>query len=88
MVARDVVAKAARSQLVKTAGAKLLDARPKMIALSGPGGFLGARVLDAVLDVENPELFKWLTAQETAPREMRENEAYASLAAHLSLIHI
>lgn len=43
-------------------------------------GFLDA--LDAVLDVENPELFKWLTAQETAPREMRENEAYASLAAH------
>ena len=53
MVARDVVARAARSQLVKTAGAKLLDARPKMIALSGPGGFLGARVLDAVLDAHD-----------------------------------
>jgi len=37
---------------------------------------------DEVLAVENPELFKWLTRQAAAPREMAENEAYASLAAH------
>jgi len=37
---------------------------------------------DDVLDVENPDLFKWLTGQAEAPREVRENEAYASLARH------
>jgi len=37
---------------------------------------------DEVLDAENPDLFKWLTGQAEAPREVRENEAYASLARH------
>ena len=37
---------------------------------------------DDVLDVENPDLFKWLTGQAEAPLEVRENEAYASLARH------
>lgn len=43
------------------------------------------RFLDAfeeVLDEENPELFKWLTAQETPPERTRTNPAYASLEAH------
>lgn len=40
----------ASSALIASAGERILRARPKMIALSGPGGFLGARVLDAVLD--------------------------------------
>lgn len=37
---------------------------------------------DEVLRAENPELFKWLTGQERAPRAMAENAAYASLAEH------
>ena len=41
---------------------------------------------DEVLDAENPDLFKWLTGQAEAPREVRENEAYASLARHCKKI--
>ena len=43
-------------------------------------GFLDA--FEEVLDEENPELFKWLTAQETPPERTRTNPAYASLEAH------
>lgn len=40
------------SNLVRDAGEQILRAKPKMIALSGPAGFLGSRVLDAVLDAQ------------------------------------
>lgn len=30
----------------------LLDCKPKQIVLSGPSGFLGSRVLDSILDVQ------------------------------------
>ena len=46
----------ASSALIASAGERILRARPKMIALSGPGGFLGARVLDAVLDAHEYRL--------------------------------
>ena len=39
------------SPLLRFASAALLDAPPKQIALSGPAGFLGSRVLQSVLDV-------------------------------------
>ena len=39
-----------QSGFINTAREGLLNARPKSIALSGPGGFLGARVLSAILD--------------------------------------
>jgi nucleoside-diphosphate-sugar epimerase len=48
-----IMDKVMSSQLIASAGEKLLNARPKSIALSGPGGFLGARVLDAILDVHD-----------------------------------
>ena len=37
---------------------------------------------DAVLEAENPDLFKWLTMQEEAPAEYKANAAYRSLEAH------
>jgi succinate dehydrogenase flavin-adding protein (antitoxin of CptAB toxin-antitoxin module) len=43
-------------------------------------GFLDA--FDAVLEAENPDLFKWLTAQAEAPAELKANAAYRSLEAH------
>jgi hypothetical protein len=36
----------------------------------------------AVLDAENPELFKWLTGQQAPPPAMAANPAYVKLAAH------
>ena len=38
------------SPLLRFASAALLEAPPKQIALSGPAGFLGSRVLQSVLD--------------------------------------
>jgi hypothetical protein len=38
------------SGLIRFAGGEILASRPKQIALSGPGGFLGSRVLDSILD--------------------------------------
>ena len=32
--------------------------------------------LQAVLDQENPDLYKWLTSQEVAPAEMQQNQAF------------
>lgn len=40
-----------KSQLFSLAASKLLEARPKQIALSGPSGFLGTQVLDNILDI-------------------------------------
>ncbi|EEH55935.1 uncharacterized protein MICPUCDRAFT_59255 [Micromonas pusilla CCMP1545] len=41
------------NQLISLAGDALLDARPKQVALSGPAGFLGSRVLAALLDAHH-----------------------------------
>ncbi|KAF8071169.1 YPTC6 [Scenedesmus sp. PABB004] len=40
--------------------------------------------LAAVLDQENPDLFKWLTGQLPPPAEMQANPAYAALSAHVA----
>ena len=37
-----------------------------------------------VLDAENPDLFKWLTAQAAPPAAMASNPAYVKLAAHVA----
>ena len=42
------------------------------------------RALEEVLDVENPDLFKWLTQQEPAPTAMRENRAFVALEAYVA----
>ena len=42
--------------LLEHAGEAIRSARPKQIALSGPAGFLGSRVLDAILDAFYPGL--------------------------------
>ncbi|KAL4855819.1 Succinate dehydrogenase assembly factor 2 [Chlorella vulgaris] len=42
-----------------------------------------ARDFDVVLDQENPDMFKWLTAQEEAPKELRRNRAFRALQAHV-----
>jgi|UniRef100_A0A6T5SUC3 nucleoside-diphosphate-sugar epimerase len=47
---RPFMEKILQSGFINTAREGLLNARPKSIALSGPGGFLGARVLSAILD--------------------------------------
>ncbi|KAL4427648.1 hypothetical protein ABPG75_001737 [Micractinium tetrahymenae] len=38
---------------------------------------------EAVLDQENPDMFKWLTAQEEAPEELQRNRAFQALQAHV-----
>ena len=35
-----------------------------------------SQCLQAVLDQENPDLYKWLTGQEVAPAEMQQNQAF------------
>ena len=37
-----------------------------------------------MLDAENPDLYKWLTAQAAPPRDMAVNPAYVKLAAHVA----
>ena len=39
--------------LLACAGKAIRDARPKQIALSGPAGFLGSRVLATILDAHD-----------------------------------
>jgi len=41
------------NSLLSLAGRAIRDARPKQIALSGPAGFLGSRVLAAILDAHD-----------------------------------
>ena len=52
------------SDLTRVAGDAILRAKPKMIALSGPAGFLGSRVLDAVLDAHEHRRANGLEAGE------------------------
>lgn len=35
-----------------------------------------SQCLQAVLDHENPDLYKWLTGQEVAPADMQQNQAF------------
>lgn len=37
-----------------------------------------------MLDVENPDLFKWLTGQGAPPAHMAANPAYVKLAGHVT----
>ncbi|CAL6356973.1 unnamed protein product [Bathycoccus prasinos] len=46
----DYAKQAFNNPLIKHAGEQLLYSRPKTIALSGPAGFLGSNVVDAILD--------------------------------------
>ena len=46
-------ARRALTPLLEHAGEAIRSARPKQIALSGPAGFLGSRVLDAILDAHD-----------------------------------
>lgn len=42
------------------------------------------RDLHVVLEMENPDLYKWLTSQEEAPQEMLQNAAYRQLREHVT----
>ncbi|KAL4444674.1 hypothetical protein ABPG77_002491 [Micractinium sp. CCAP 211/92] len=41
------------------------------------------REFEAVLDQENPDMFKWLTSQEEAPEALQRNSAFQALQAHV-----
>lgn len=40
--------------------------------------------MEAVLDQENPDLFKWLTGQEEPPESMKANSAFTVRHPHLA----
>lgn len=40
-------------------------------------------VFEEVLELENPDLFKWFTLQTPVPEELQDNEVMAMLLAHV-----
>ncbi|EFN53019.1 hypothetical protein CHLNCDRAFT_137510 [Chlorella variabilis] len=44
------------------------------------------REFEVVLGQENPDMFKWLTAQAEAPEELRHNRTFAALQAHVQAL--
>lgn len=50
---RDAMRKVMATPLLQHAAEVLRDATPKQIALSGPAGFLGSRVLSSILDAHD-----------------------------------